>query len=124
MAGFKYDRMAQDVHRELSDILRSLKDPRISDMLSIVRIDLSHDGSHCKVYVSSMLGAEDTRSSVAGLRSASNYVRRELFARLKMRKSPELEFIADNSIERGTEISKKISQIRYTAETEEEDGTL
>lgn len=121
MPSFKNDRMSEDIHRELTDILRSVKDPRVSPMLSVVRVELAGDGSHCKVYVSSLNGWEDTVESVKGLRSAAGYVRRELFARLKMRKSPELHFVADDSIARGAEITRKLEGMTDTADTEGED---
>lgn len=111
MPSFKNSRMAEDIHRELTDIFRQVKDPRVSSMLSVVRVELAGDGSHCKVYVSSLLGMEDTRQSVRGLRSAAGFIRRELFARLKMRKSPELTFIADDSIARGAEVTRRISEM-------------
>jgi ribosome-binding factor A len=91
-------------------------------MLSVVRVELTGDGSRCKVYVSSLLGFEDTRNSVRGLRSAAGFIRRELFARLKMRKSPELVFIADDSIARGAEITRKLGEIQHSAE--DEDGEV
>ncbi|MBE6826888.1 MAG: 30S ribosome-binding factor RbfA [Oscillospiraceae bacterium] len=123
MPSFKNNRMSEDIHRELPDIIRQLKDPRIGSMLSVVRVDLAGDGSHCKVYISSLLGEEDTKQSVKGLRSAAGFVRRELFARLKMRKSPEIEFIADNSIAKGAEISRKLQNMEYNqTETEDEDA--
>ncbi|MDE5769956.1 MAG: 30S ribosome-binding factor RbfA [Oscillospiraceae bacterium] len=112
MPSFKNNRMSEDIHRELTDIFRLVKDPRVSQMLSVVRVELAGDGSHCKVYVSSLYGLEDTRQSVKGLRSAAGFIRRELFSRLKMRKSPELEFIADDSIARGAEVTKKLDQIQ------------
>ncbi len=120
MPSFKNDRMSEDIHRELTDIIRQLKDPRISSMLSVVRVELAGDGSHCKVYVSSLMGEEDTVRSVKGLRSASGFVRRELFARLKMRKSPEIQFIADNSIAKGAEITRKLQDIAVTEEAAED----
>jgi len=116
MPSFKNSRMSEDIHRELTDILRQVKDPRVSSMLSVVRVELAGDGSHCKVYVSSLLGMEDTKQSVKGLKSAAGFIRRELFARLKMRKSPELTFIADDSIARGAEVTRKLSQIEITEE--------
>ena len=123
MPSFKNNRMSEDIHRELPDIIRQLKDPRIGSMLSVVRVDLAGDGSHSKVYISSLLGEEDTKQSVKGLRSAAGFVRRELFARLKMRKSPEIEFIADNSIAKGAEISRKLQNMEYNqTETEDEDA--
>lgn len=109
MASFKAGRLGEDIKRELTAILRELKDPRIAPMTTIVRVDLSNDMSHCKVYVSCFEGIERAKSSVAGLTSASGYIKRELFARLKMRKCPDLKFIADNSIEHSAEINQMIS---------------
>ena len=103
--------MAEDIKREIAAILRELKDPRIDKMLTIVRADLSGDMSNCKIYVSSFNGLEKAKESVQGLKSASGFIRRELFHRLKMRKSPELTFIADNSIERSADISKKLNEL-------------
>ncbi len=123
MPSFKNDRMSEDIHRELTDIFRSVKDPRVSRLLSIVRVELAGDGSHCKVYVSSLSGWEDTVESVKGLKSAAGFIRRELFARLKMRKSPELHFIADDSIARGAEVTKKLEGMTFTENTEGEDDT-
>ena len=111
MPNFKNSRMAEDIKREMTAILRELKDPRIDKMLTVVRTELSGDMSACKVYVSSFEGAERTKESVQGLRSAGGFIRRELFHRLKMRKSPELTFVADNSIERGAEISRKLNEL-------------
>ena len=111
MASFKSNRLEEDINRELTAIFRELKDPRISDMLSIVKCDLSKDLSHCKVYVSSLYGMEKTKQSVIGLQSASGYIKRELFARLKMRKCPDLKFIADNSIQISSEINEIIREV-------------
>lgn len=111
MPNYKGSRMAEDIKREMTAILRELKDPRIDSMLTIVRTDLSGDMSSCKIYVSSFAGIEKAQESVKGLKSASGFIRRELFHRLKMRKSPELTFIADNSIERSAEISRKLSNL-------------
>lgn len=123
MPSFKNSRMSEDIHRELTDILRSVKDPRVSSLLSVVRVELSQDGSHCKVYVSSLRGWDDTVESVKGLKSAAGFIRRELFARLKMRKSPELHFIADDSIERGAEISRKLEGMTFSDDTGEDHDT-
>lgn len=111
MANFKNGRMAEDIKREMTAILRELKDPRIDPMLTIIRADLAGDMSHCKIYVSCFSGIEKARESVKGLTSAEGFVRRELFRRLKMRKSPELKFIADDSIARSAEINKKLMDL-------------
>ncbi|MDO5560440.1 MAG: 30S ribosome-binding factor RbfA [Oscillospiraceae bacterium] len=112
MASFKVGRLAEDIKRELTAIIRELKDPRIAEFLTVVRVDLSNDLSHCKVYISSFGGIEKAQQSVKGLESASGFIKRELFSRLKMRKCPDLKFIADNSIERSSEINKIIDNFK------------
>lgn len=111
MPNFKNARHGEDIHRELTDILRSLKDPRIDPMLSIVRTELSRDGSNCKVYVSSLTGIETAKESVKGLKSAAGYIRREIGQRLAMRHTPEFVFVADDSIEYGVHISRLLNEI-------------
>lgn len=111
MANYKNSRMAEDIKREMTAILRELKDPRIDKLLTIVRTDLSGDMSHCKIYVSSFEGLDKAKESVKGLTSAEGFIRSELFHRLKMRKSPELKFIADDSIARSAEINRKLMDL-------------
>ena len=103
-------RSAEDIRRELTDIFRSLKDPRISGFLTIVKVDVSSDLSFAKVYVSSMEGIEAAKESVKGLKNASGFIRRELGLRLEMRRIPELKFIADDSIEHSAQILDLINQ--------------
>ncbi len=111
MAGFKIGRITQDIKYELSVIFRELKDPRISQMLSIVKVSVSNDMSYCKVYVSALEGLEKTTESVKGLKSATGYIKRELSNRLHLRKCPDITFIADDSIEYGAQISKMLEDI-------------
>lgn len=111
MAGYKLNRLSEDIYRELSALFRELKDPRIDPLLSIVHIDLTNDLSYCKVYVSSLGGRERAESSVKGLKSAKGWLKRELFHRIKMRKCPDLIFIADTSIEYGAYMEKKINDV-------------
>lgn len=111
MAGFRVGRLSEDIKRTLVEILRELKDPRISEMLSIVKVDVSGDLSHAKIYVSAIEGFEKTKESVKGLSHAAGFIRREISGRLRLRKSPELKFIADDSIEHSAEISKMLKQL-------------
>ncbi len=109
MAGYKINRVTSDIRLCLSELLREVKDPRVSRMLSIVKLDVSGDMSYATVYVSALEGAEKTAESVKALnKSAAGYIRRELGSRLKLRKVPELRFVADNSIENSAHISKII----------------
>ncbi|MGN0556301.1 MAG: 30S ribosome-binding factor RbfA [Acutalibacteraceae bacterium] len=108
MASYKNGRTAGDIQRNLAEIFRELKDPRISKLLSVVKVDVSGDLSYAKVYVSAIEGYDKTLESVKGLSSAAGFIRRELGSVMKIRKIPELKFIADNSIAHGAEIARII----------------
>lgn len=111
MPSFRAARAEEDVKRELADIMRGLKDPRITGFLSIVKLELARDYSHCKVYISSLDGLEAAKSAVKGLDSAAGFIRREIGLRLKMRRVPEFHFVADNGIEQSAEINKKLKEL-------------
>ena len=105
MAGFKIDRLTSDIRLAMSSILREVKDPRVSKMLSIIKVDVSGDLSYATFYVSAIEGEEATKDSIKALKGAAGYIRRELGARVKMRKVPEVRFIADDSLARSAHIS-------------------
>ena len=109
MAGYKINRVTSDVKLCLSELLKEVKDPRVSKLLSIVKLDVSGDMSYATAYVSAIEGKEATETSVKVLnKSASGYLRRELGKRMKLRKVPELRFVADDSIENSAHISRII----------------
>ncbi len=128
MPSYKIDRVTEDVKRELSAILREVKDPRVKDcFLSIVRVEVTNDLSYCTVYVSTMEGMEQTKTAVKGLRSAAGYIRRELGRRLTLRHVPELIFKPTDSIEYGAHISRILNDLELPTEeeaSEEEGDTL
>lgn len=112
MAGYHIDRISEDIKREIVSVMRELKDPRISGMLTVVKVDVSSDLSYAKVYISAMEGFDVAKQSVKGLTSAQGYIRRQLGSRLHLRKSPELRFIADDSVEKGFELFNKLKEIQ------------
>lgn len=121
MAGNKIARVTEDVRRELTAILREIKDPRAAGcLLSVVRTEVTNDLSYCTVYVSTVEGMERTKEAVAGLKSAGGYIRRELGRRLKLRHVPELIFKATDSIEYGASISRMLHDLDIPAAPEEE----
>ncbi len=123
MPGYKSDRISEDIKREIIAITRELKDPRVADkMLTIVRVDIASDASFAKVYVSALDGIETAKTAVKGLVSATGFIRRELGNRLHLRKTPELKFIADDSIEKGMEIIKKLDSIAAKEDGENTDA--
>lgn len=110
MASVKIGRISEDIKVSLSRLFSELKDPRISRMLSIIKVDLSNDLSHCKVYVSAIEGSQQTKESIEGLKSASGFIRKELSSRLNLRKTPEFHFIADDSIEYSANINRMLQE--------------
>lgn len=112
MPGYKINRVTSDIKLCLSELLREVKDPRVSKLLSIVKVNVSGDMSYADIYVSAIEGSEKTAESVKALnKSAAGFLRRELGARMSLRKVPKLQFIADNSIENSAHISKIIESL-------------
>lgn len=113
MAGYRIDRISEDIKREVIAVIRELKDPRVMDkLLTVVRVDVSSDASFAKVYISAIEGLAAAKKAVKGLESATGYIRREIGKRLHLRKTPELKFIADDSIEHGMSIVKIMDDLR------------
>lgn len=113
MAGYRIDRVSEDIKREIIAVIRELKDPRVMDkMLTVVRVEVSSDASYAKVYISAMEGLETAKEAVKGLKSATGFIRREVGKRLHLRKTPELNFVADDSIEHGMNIVKMMDDLR------------
>ena len=109
---YKSDRTAEDIKREITALVRELKDPRVDTvMLTVVRAEVAHDLSFCKAYVSSLKGIEDARAACKVLNgSAKGYIRKELGSRIAIRKTPDLRFIPDDSVEKGIEMFKMLEQ--------------
>lgn len=104
MASNRINRINEEIRKELAALFRELKDPRISTgLVSVTRVDTTGDLRYARVYVSAL--DKETESQVMkGLRSASGFLRREIGHRLNLRYTPELQFIADDSIAYGAHI--------------------
>ena len=108
----KNNRINGEVLRELSSIIRDeVKDPRIDPLLTVTRAEVTPDLQFCKCYVSSLGSDEMLADSIEGLKSAGGFIRRELAHRVNLRKTPELQFVADRSMEYAIEMSKKIEEL-------------
>lgn len=104
------DRIAGEIKREISSILRDIKDPRMKGMISVLAVRLARDLSYAKIIVSVLGSEEDKASTKAALKSASGYIRRELGHRVDMRITPQLGFEISDSIEHEIYISRKIEE--------------
>lgn len=118
----RIDRISEEIMRCLSEILPTVKDPRLQGpMLSIVRCEASGDLRWCKVYLSAM-GEYDAKQLKQGLKSVSGFLRRELAHRLTLRYTPELVFVPDDSISHGVHISEMLSKLDVKDENVSEDS--
>lgn len=108
----KNTRINGEVQKELSRIIsREIKDPRIHLMTSVTQVTVTPDLKECKAYIS-VLGDEQAQAdTLAGLKSASGYIRRELARSINLRNTPEIMFCMDQSIEYAINMSKKIDDV-------------
>ena len=108
----KNTRINGEVLRELSNIIRNeIKDPRIAPMTSVVSVEVAPDLKTCKAYIS-VLGDENAAAeTLAGLRSAEGYIRRQLAHTVNLRNTPEIRFIMDQSIAYGVAMTKRIDEV-------------
>ena len=121
MGNHKIDRINEDIRRDMTDILRSVKDYRVQGLITVIRVETTSDLSVAKVYVSSMESEENTRLAVEGLKSASGYIRSQLSRRLGLRKVPELRFIADHSAEYSITVEKMLREVLPPEEDEKQE---
>ena len=104
MASNRIHRINEEIQKELSRAFRALKDPRVQGgMVTITHVDTTSDLRYARIFVS-VLDKSREKDVIRGLRSASGYLRRELGAALRLRYTPELQFLADDSIEHGAHI--------------------
>lgn len=105
-------RVNAEVQKELSNIIRNeIKDPRISAMTSVVTVEVAPDLKTCKAYISVLGDEKAQEDTMAGLKSAEGYIRRQLAGSLNMRLTPQIQFILDQSIEYGVAMSRKIDEV-------------
>jgi ribosome-binding factor A len=110
----RVERVAELIKREVSQmLLNGIKDDRVgTGMVSVTDVNVSGDLQHAKIYVSIYGTKEAKAETMAGLKSATGYVRSELGSRVRLRRTPEVIFVEDDSIERGTNVLSLLNRIR------------
>ena len=109
----------EEIQKELSSLLRTVKDPRVQDvMISITRVETTPDLRYTKVYVS-FLQTEKADDAMKGLKSAAGFLRRQLGTNLKLRYSPEIVWALDDSITYGAKMLKLINSLGVKQDEEE-----
>ena len=120
MANYRRGRINDEMQKELSALLREIKDPRVNQgMISVTRVETTGDMRYCKIWLS-VMGLKNEKEFKKGLKSASGWLRRELGNSLKLRNTPEPVFEIDHSIEYGAHINEIISSLDIKHDEDEE----
>ncbi len=108
----KNTRVNGEVQRVLAEIIRGeIKDPRISPLCSVVAVEVAPDLKSCKAWIS-VLGDDEARAAtLAGLRSAEGFIKRQLARTINLRNTPDITFVMDQSIEYGVNMSHRIDEV-------------
>ena len=117
MASNRISRINEEIQRELSEQFRRLKDPRVSQtgMVSITRVETTGDLRYARIYISALDKSQE-KEVLKGLKSAAGFLRRELGRSLQLRYTPELQFVADDSIQHGAHILEVLRQVEQQDE--------
>ena len=119
MASNRINRINEEIQRALSNLIRTLKDPRIQNtMISITRVETTPDLRYTKVYVS-FLQEEKAADALKGLQSAAGYLRRELGSALNLRYTPQIVWALDDSITYGAKMLKLINSLEVKHDDDE-----
>ena len=117
----KNNRINMEVQRELGTLIRELKDPRIAVMTTVVAVEVATDLKTAKIFIS-VLGDEKAKEdTMAGLKSAKGFIRKELAHTINLRNTPDLEFVYDDSIEYGMKLSHMIDELHVDSDEEASD---
>ena len=119
MAKYRRGRINEEIQKEMTVILRKVKDPRVSDVfISVTSADCTPDLKYAKIYYSALSG--DKKEIAKGLKAATGFIRRELASSLNLRITPELTFLLDDSVAYGAHIAKVLSTLDISPEEPEE----
>lgn len=120
MAKYRQGRINEEVQKEMAQIVREIKDPRVSGtMICITGAQVTPDLKFAKIYYSVLGG--DKKEVGAGLKAASGFIRRQIAQRLNLRITPEFTFHLDESIEYGAHIASILNTIEFSDDEEETD---
>lgn len=112
MPTHRIERLNKDFKREISAILAEMKDARVNQFLSVMRVDVTSDLSYAKVYIGSIKGFEQAKAACDILKKAEGHIKSSLAKALRIRKIPELRFVADDSVEYYNRISTILEGIK------------
>lgn len=124
--GYRKGRLGEEIRKIISDLLlKEIKDPRLSGLVTISAVEAAEDGSHALVYISVFGQAQgdaaekEKEDVLQAFQSAKGLIKREIGRQIKLRHVPELAFKLDTSLDYGRHISKLIDELGITEDTGE-----
>ncbi|MDF2882461.1 MAG: ribosome-binding factor [Clostridiaceae bacterium] len=113
MTKYRSGRINEEMKKEISNIIQNeIRDPRLSAMISVTKVDVTKDLRYAKVYVSIFGKDEEKQESISALKNSSSFIRREIGHRINLRYTPEIIIELDNSIEHGMHIDEILNSIK------------
>ncbi|HXN24258.1 MAG TPA: 30S ribosome-binding factor RbfA [Candidatus Dormibacteraeota bacterium] len=120
LAGHRHERVAEEILHEVGAMLAGeLKDPRLSGIVTVTEVRVSPDLKQARIFVSVLGNEEEQTLAMKGLEAAAGFIRRELFERLQMRRTPELHFSLDRSEEYRERIESLLRQTKQETKRDE-----
>lgn len=117
MANYRRGRINDEMQKEVANILRGVKDPRVGDaFVTVTAVDVTPDLKYAKIYYSALRG--DEKETAKGLKAAAGYIRRELASSMNLRITPELTFVRDDSVAYGAHIADLINNLTFSEDAE------
>ena len=117
----RIDRISEEVRKALAEAIRSVKDPRVQNgLVSVVHCEVTSDLRYAKCFISVLGSEQQAKEVMKGLKSAGGFLRRELGRALQLRYTPELQFIADDSIQHGAHILEILRQVERQDEARDD----
>lgn len=109
----RINKINDEIKKQLSEIIRSeIKDPRVSFMTSVLKVETTTDLKHCKVFISVLGDETQKEDALKGLKNASGFIRKQIATKINLRCTPEFYFFFDDSIEYSDKINRILNQIK------------
>lgn len=122
MSALRIERVNEEMKKAIGEVLmREVKDPRINRLCTIIRVNVTNDFEHAKVMVSIICDDDETEEIMQGLKRASGFISRQVNKKVKLRRTPKLEFIKDDSAAYAVRMSKMISDVMSEIKEEGQD---
>ena len=112
-----------EITRTSAEIIRQeLSDPRIGEVVSVIRSETTPDLKTCKIFVSILGGEDEKEKTMAALQKATGFVRKRIAGLINLRQTPVIKFVYDDSIEHGMRMRKLIEEIQKGGYEDERDS--